>query len=151
MNDFDFFHGSWTVVSRRLRTLFSGSDDWDVYPGTTTCSPIFEGGGNTEEILFPDRGFRGFTLRLFDVDRKEWSIYWPPTAPDRSDRRSQAPSPTTTPGPEPAPFRALDSKSRMTHVVAEDATSPGGIPRWPHRPGWSSSAPASSAARSPTS
>jgi hypothetical protein len=76
MNDFDFFHGSWTVVSRRLRAVFSGSDDWDVYPGTTTCSPIFEGGGNTEEIRFPDRGFRGFTLRLFDVERKEWSIYW---------------------------------------------------------------------------
>lgn len=76
MNDFDFFHGSWTVVSRRLRTLFAGSDDWDVFPGTTTCVPIFDGGGTTEEIRFPERGFRGFTLRLFDVERKEWSIYW---------------------------------------------------------------------------
>jgi len=76
MNDFDFFIGSWTVTSRRLKTLFAGSDDWDVFPGTTTCNPIFGGGGNTEEILFTERGFRGFTLRLFDVERKEWSIYW---------------------------------------------------------------------------
>ncbi|MGW3998504.1 hypothetical protein [Amycolatopsis sp. NPDC004772] len=76
MTDFDFFIGSWTVVTRRLESLFSGCDDWDTFTGTTTCTPLFDGGGNTEEILFPERGFRGFTLRLFDVERKEWSIYW---------------------------------------------------------------------------
>ncbi|MEQ0560244.1 hypothetical protein ABJI51_14245 [Amycolatopsis sp. NEAU-NG30] len=76
MNDFDFLHGSWTVVNRRLKTLFSGSDDWDVFPGTATCRPILGGGGNADEIFFPEQGFHGFTLRLFDVDRKEWSIYW---------------------------------------------------------------------------
>ncbi|MEU0529835.1 hypothetical protein [Amycolatopsis tolypomycina] len=76
MNDFDFFIGSWTVVNRRLETLFSGCEVWDTFTGTTTCVPLFDGGGNTEEIRFPDRGFRGFTLRLFDVERKEWSIYW---------------------------------------------------------------------------
>jgi hypothetical protein len=46
------------------------------FPGTTTCQPIFNGVGNTEEIIFPTLGSRGFTLRLFDVERKEWSIYW---------------------------------------------------------------------------
>jgi hypothetical protein len=76
MNDFDFLHGSWTVVNRCLRTYFVGSDDWVVFPGTTTCNPIFDGGGNTEEIVFPTRGTRGFSLRLFDLERKEWSIYW---------------------------------------------------------------------------
>ncbi|MEV8438533.1 hypothetical protein AB0425_14235 [Actinosynnema sp. NPDC051121] len=76
MNDFDFFTGSWNVVNRRLTTLFAGSDDWQVFPGTTTCRPIFGGGGNTEEIVFPTLGSRGFTLRLFDPVRREWSIYW---------------------------------------------------------------------------
>lgn len=76
MDDFDFFTGSWHVVNRRLTTLFAGRDDWETFPGRTTCRPIFGGGGNTEEIVFPTLGSRGFTLRLFDVERQEWSIYW---------------------------------------------------------------------------
>jgi hypothetical protein len=76
MNDFDFFIGSWNVVNHRLMTLFAGSDAWQTFPGTTTCEPIFNGGGNTEEIVFPTLGTRGFTLRLFDIERAEWSIYW---------------------------------------------------------------------------
>lgn len=76
MNDFDFLTGSWTVVNHRLTTLFAGRDDWRTFTGTSTCRPIFNGGGNTEEILFPTLGTRGFSLRLFDVERAEWSIYW---------------------------------------------------------------------------
>jgi hypothetical protein len=64
------------VVNHRLTTLFAGSDDWLAFPGTTTCRPFFDGAGNTEEIVFPTLGTRGFTLRLFDVERAEWSIYW---------------------------------------------------------------------------
>jgi len=76
MNDFDFLTGSWNIVNRRLTTLFTGCRDWQVFPGTTTCRPIFTGGGNTDEIIFPTLGTRGFTLRLFDIEREEWSIYW---------------------------------------------------------------------------
>jgi hypothetical protein len=76
VNDFDFFIGSWTVVNRRLRTLFTRSDDWETFPGTSACQPIFSGGGNIDEIIFPTLGSRGFTLRLFDLERREWSLYW---------------------------------------------------------------------------
>jgi hypothetical protein len=76
MDDFDFLIGSWNVVNRRLGTLFAGRDDWAVFPGTSACQPIFGGAGNTEEIIFPTLGSRGFSLRLFHVERKEWSIYW---------------------------------------------------------------------------
>lgn len=76
MNDFDFIIGSWNVANRRLRTLFAGSDEWDHFPSTVTSQSIFNGAGNTEEIVFPTLGSRGFSLRLFDVGRKEWSIYW---------------------------------------------------------------------------
>jgi hypothetical protein len=76
MNDFDFLIGSWTVTNRRLGKLLAGSDDWDVFPGTTTCWSLFEGGGNMDEIVFPTLGSRGCTLRLFDVEREEWSLYW---------------------------------------------------------------------------
>ncbi|MFI1992610.1 hypothetical protein [Actinoplanes sp. NPDC020271] len=76
MNDFDFLIGSWNVTNRRLSTLFAGSDQWENFAGTSTCWPVLDGGGNTEEIVFESLGSRGLTLRLFDVERKEWSIYW---------------------------------------------------------------------------
>lgn len=76
MNDFDFLIGSWTVVNRQLKTLFADSDDWDVYPATSTCQPILAGGGNLDEIIFSTTGARGVTLRLFDTERKQWSLYW---------------------------------------------------------------------------
>jgi hypothetical protein len=76
MNDFDFLIGSWNVVNRQLTTLFANSDEWDVYPGTATCQTIFDGGGTVDEIIFPTKGSRGFTLRLFDTATKQWSIYW---------------------------------------------------------------------------
>jgi len=76
MNDFDFLIGSWTVTNRRLGKLLAGSDDWTVFPGTTTCWSLFEGGGNMDEIVFPTLGSRGCTLRLFDVEREEWSLHW---------------------------------------------------------------------------
>ncbi|GIF25517.1 hypothetical protein BJ973_003794 [Actinoplanes tereljensis] len=76
MNDFDFLIGSWNVASRRLTTLFAGGDEWVSFPGTSTSRPIFGGGGNVDEIDFPTLGSRGFTLRLFDTERKEWSLYW---------------------------------------------------------------------------
>ena len=76
MNDFDFLHGSWNVTNRRLPTLFAGSDEWETFPGVATCRPVLEGGGNAEELAFPTLGSSGLTLRLFDQERKEWSIYW---------------------------------------------------------------------------
>jgi len=76
MNDFDFLFGSWAVANRRLATLFAGSDDWETFPSTATCQPIFGGAGNTEEIVFPTLDSYGLSLRLFDPDRQQWSIYW---------------------------------------------------------------------------
>ncbi|GIF02618.1 hypothetical protein [Actinoplanes siamensis] len=76
MNDFDFLIGSWTVTNRRLSSLFTGSDQWETFPGVSTCRPALDGGGTIEEIAFPTLGSCGLTLRLFDRERKEWSIYW---------------------------------------------------------------------------
>ncbi|MEV4628312.1 hypothetical protein AB0J90_18775 [Micromonospora sp. NPDC049523] len=76
MNDFDFLIGSWNIVNRQLTKLFSDSDDWDTYPSSSTCQPVLGGVGNVEEIVFPTTGTRGMTLRLFDTERKQWSLYW---------------------------------------------------------------------------
>jgi hypothetical protein len=76
MNDFDFLIGSWTVVNRRLRTRLTGDDDWEVYPATSECQRLLDGGGILDEMYFPTTGARGLSLRLYDSERKEWSIYW---------------------------------------------------------------------------
>jgi hypothetical protein len=74
--DFDFLVGSWEITNRKLKQPLSGSEDWDVFRSSSECSRIFDGAANFEEISIPERGFSGLTLRLFDPERKEWSLYW---------------------------------------------------------------------------
>jgi hypothetical protein len=76
MPDFDFAIGTWNVVNRTLTSAFTSSTDWVSYPSTVTCWSIFDGNGTLDEVIFPTKGTRGMTLRLFDRELKEWSIYW---------------------------------------------------------------------------
>jgi hypothetical protein len=75
-NAFDFLVGSWTVANRRLRRPLSGGNEWEAFPARSVCWALFGGAANIEQIEFPTRGFRGVALRLFDVEREEWSINW---------------------------------------------------------------------------
>jgi hypothetical protein len=76
MNDFDFLVGAWNIANRRLKRRFTGSDDWEEFPATSQCQSLFDGRANLEEISFATMGFSGLTLRLFDPQREEWSLYW---------------------------------------------------------------------------
>ncbi|WP_424529333.1 hypothetical protein ACOZ38_07220 [Sphaerisporangium viridialbum] len=76
MNDFDFFVGTWNVANRRLKERLKGCTEWDEFPGVSTSKSIFGGTGNMDEIDFPTMGFSGLTLRLYDPEREEWSLYW---------------------------------------------------------------------------
>jgi len=75
-NDFDFLHGDWTVINRKLVKWLVGSDEWDEHPGESSCHGFFDGAGNFDEISFPTKGFSGATIRMFNPDKAEWSIYW---------------------------------------------------------------------------
>jgi hypothetical protein len=75
MGDFDFLTGSWNVHNRRLTKRLVGSDEWIEFTAPAVCWPLFDGMANVDEITFPD-GTRGLTLRLFDQEREEWSLYW---------------------------------------------------------------------------
>lgn len=75
-NNFDFFVGSWTSTQRRLRKVLDGCDDWYEFPGVSRCWSVLDGAGNIDEVTFPTQGFGGVTLRLFDPQRDEWSLYW---------------------------------------------------------------------------
>ena len=76
VHDFDFLVGTWHVANRRLKVRHAGSSDWDEFPGHNTMRTILGGLGNVDEIAFPTKGWSGFTLRLFDPQSRQWSIYW---------------------------------------------------------------------------
>lgn len=76
VHDFDFLHGTWENVNRRLTKRWVGSNDWDVFPGRYTCESRLGGIVNIEQVDFPTKGWSGVTLRTFDVEKRQWSIYW---------------------------------------------------------------------------
>jgi hypothetical protein len=76
VHDFDFLVGTWQVANRRLKVRHVGSSDWDEFPGHNTMRTILGGLGNVDEIVFPTKGWSGVTLRLFDPQLRQWSIYW---------------------------------------------------------------------------
>jgi len=71
------------VANRRLRSPLTGSADWEEFPGHSVCRPLLRRSANIDEITFPTKGFTGLTLRLFDVQRREWSLNWAAEATGR--------------------------------------------------------------------
>jgi hypothetical protein len=76
IRDFDFFIGSWSVAHRRLKARLAGCNSWDEFPGTSRCEKCLGGLVNSDENVFPTKGFAGLTLRVFDPAQRRWSIYW---------------------------------------------------------------------------
>jgi len=72
--DFDFIAGEWTVLNHRLRQRGAGSSDWETFPATHRGALYLDGLANVDEMTLP-RG-KGMTVRSFDLDRRQWSIYW---------------------------------------------------------------------------
>jgi hypothetical protein len=76
MNDFDFLIGSWDIANRRLREPLAGCTDWYEFPATSVAVRLLGGMANLDEMSMPTLGFSGVTLRLFNPEREEWSLYW---------------------------------------------------------------------------
>jgi len=74
--DFDFLNGYFDVRHRTLAKAFVGSDEWLEYDGTTTAHTYFDGQISIDEMRFPTKGSYGLSLRLFDPESREWSIWW---------------------------------------------------------------------------
>jgi hypothetical protein len=76
LHDFDFIAGAWTLHNRRLKTRWAGSNEWDEFPAVD-CGAVYLGGVvNIDELHFPTKGWGGVTFRTFDVEKRQWSIYW---------------------------------------------------------------------------
>ena len=77
-NDFDFLIGTWKVHHRALTKRLKGSNDWDEFEGDTLSRKILNGLGNMDENIIHRKTspVHAITLRLFNPESKEWSIYW---------------------------------------------------------------------------
>jgi hypothetical protein len=85
VHDFDYFAGGWTTQQRRLKARGVGSTEWEKLPATL-CMSLYLGGKVTvDELYFPTKGWAGFTLRTFDLEKRQWSIYWVSSTTGRMD------------------------------------------------------------------
>jgi hypothetical protein len=75
---FDFLHGRWNVVHRKLRERLVGNTEWFEFPGTLEVAPILGGRGNFDQNVLSDpKGtYEASSLRLFNPREKQWSIWW---------------------------------------------------------------------------
>lgn len=74
VKDFDWFVGKWRVEHRRLRSRFTGSNEWELFQGTTTCQQLLGGVVNLNESLGTRESgpFRGMGLRAYDAKTDRW-------------------------------------------------------------------------------
>src|SRR4029450_9845164 len=83
VHDFDSFEGAWTTHQRRLKARGVASAEWEEFPATLCMSLYLGGMATVDELYFPTKGWAGLTLRTFDLERRQWSIYWVSSAVGR--------------------------------------------------------------------
>jgi hypothetical protein len=76
MHDFDYFVGGWTTQQRRLKARAVGSNDWEEFSGNLCMSEYLGGMVTVDELYMPAKSTAGLTLRTFDPEKRQWSIYW---------------------------------------------------------------------------
>jgi len=75
-HDFEYFAGGWRTTQHRLKARGVGSNEWDTFPATLCMTPYLDGRVTADEIRFPTKGWAGFTLRSYDLAKKQWSVWW---------------------------------------------------------------------------
>jgi hypothetical protein len=77
-HDFDFYVGKWRLHNRRLVHPLTGSTQWVEFDGTSVARQMWDGRANMDEFEAdsPSGHIEGMTVRLYNADTHEWSIYW---------------------------------------------------------------------------
>jgi hypothetical protein len=77
-HDFDFEIGTWKIHLKRLDHRLVGSTNWVEFDGTTVTRKVWDGRANLEEfeVDSPTGHIEGLTLRLYDPQTRQWSLYW---------------------------------------------------------------------------
>jgi hypothetical protein len=85
IHDFDYFEGGWTTHQRRLKARGVGSNEWEEFPGNLCMRLYLDSMATVDEIYFPTKGTAGLTVRMFDPNTHQWSIYWASSATGKLD------------------------------------------------------------------
>jgi hypothetical protein len=78
--DFDWMVGTWKADLKRLVKPLSGSSEWLEFEGTQITRSIWGGRGVMDEFSVhspaTNTHIDGFTVRLYNPDTRQWTIYW---------------------------------------------------------------------------
>ena len=79
-HDFDFQTGRWHIHNQRLVKRLQGCTEWETFEATLSARLLPGGLGNIDEY-FTDHwpGFVGLSLRIYNRQTGQWSIYWAST------------------------------------------------------------------------
>jgi hypothetical protein len=77
-HDFDFELGRWNIHLKRLVHPLTGSTAWVEFDGTSVTRKVWDGRAELEEFETdsPDLHIEGLTLRVYNPQTHQWSIYW---------------------------------------------------------------------------
>jgi len=77
-HDFDFEFGSWKTHIKRLLRPLTGSNEWVDLDGTSVVRKVWDGRANLGELEVsnPTTHLEGLSLRLYNPQSHQWSIYW---------------------------------------------------------------------------
>jgi len=78
-HDFDFEVGRWNIHLKRLKDRLVGSATWVEFDGTSVTRKVWGGKADLEEFETdsPAGGhIEGLTLRLYNPQTHQWSLYW---------------------------------------------------------------------------
>jgi len=77
-HDFDFEIGTWKIHLKRLEHRLTGSTTWVEFDGTSVTRKVWDGRADLEEfeVDSPTGRIEGITLRLYDPQTHQWSLYW---------------------------------------------------------------------------
>ena len=77
-HDFDFELGTWKIHLKRLKKPLTGSSEWIEFDGTSETRKVWEGRSQLEEFETdgPAGHIEGLTLRLYNPQTRQWSLYW---------------------------------------------------------------------------
>jgi hypothetical protein len=81
-NDFDFLVGKWKIYNRRLNRRLENCKDWTEFESRDENSKILNGIGDIDTYKTSEMPgmvgtpFEGFTLRIFNLQTRLWSLYW---------------------------------------------------------------------------
>lgn len=77
-HDFDFLFGIWKFHLKRRLNPLSGSNNWVEFDGIDVARKVWDGRANVDELELdgPTGHIEGLTLRLYNPQSHQWSLYW---------------------------------------------------------------------------